>query len=127
MYYNINKRDWCIFFLGMFMVNYDEVNWRLLIDYLGSPKRDEVPSITRAKLLHDAWNLALGGELSFLVPLDLTKQMQKQEYSPAVWHVFMTMREHVTRMLAGTAHCTPLEVSKLHRAGFRLVKALSYL
>ncbi|XP_069676743.1 aminopeptidase N-like isoform X2 [Periplaneta americana] len=87
--------------IGMFMVNYDQQNWGLLLEYLQSPDQ-QMPTATRAKLLHDAWNLAYGGELNIATALNMTLFLEHEQKLP-VWEVTFTMISHLGRRVSGTA------------------------
>lgn len=83
--------------IGPFPVNYDEKNWNLLANYLQNEKsRDTIPVYTRAKLLHDAWNLAYAGSLSFGAAFNMTLFM-KSERDHLVWNPVFTMIDHIGR------------------------------
>ncbi|KAK7792308.1 hypothetical protein R5R35_007753 [Gryllus longicercus] len=92
--------------MGMYMVNYDPTNWQLLAAYLeasagGDGALAAVDVGSRAKLLHDAWNLALAGELAFGAALNMTLFLPR-ETEFAVWDTFFTMVDHVGRHTSGT-------------------------
>lgn len=83
--------------IGPFPVNYDERNWNLLAEYLQTTKgREAIPVYTRAKLLHDAWNLAYAGQLSFATAFNMTLFM-KSEQDHLVWNPVFTMIDHIGR------------------------------
>jgi aminopeptidase N len=83
--------------IGPFPVNYDEKNWNLLADYLQTDEgRKAIPVYTRAKLLHDAWNLAYAGQLSFATAFNMTLFM-KTERDHLVWNPVFTMIDHIGR------------------------------
>lgn len=82
-------------------MNYDPVNWQLLAEYLQSPSFETIPILTRAKLLHDSWNLAYADELSFKIALNMTLFL-KHEKSHVVWEPFFTMIDHVGRRIEGS-------------------------
>ncbi|XP_066603300.1 aminopeptidase N [Prorops nasuta] len=84
--------------IGMFPVNYDSCNWKMLSQFLQGPKRSTIPVLTRAKLLHDAWNLAYAGELCFSVALNMTLFL-KEEKSHVVWEPVFTMIDHIGRRI----------------------------
>ncbi|KAG5316288.1 AMPN Aminopeptidase, partial [Pseudoatta argentina] len=86
--------------IGMFPVNYDTCNWRMLSQYLQGPDREKIPPLTRAKLLHDAWNLAYAGELCFGVAMNMTLFL-KEEKSHVVWEPVFTMINHIGRRIEG--------------------------
>jgi len=91
------------------MVNYDQQNWGLLLDYLRGP-RSQIPTATRAKLLHDAWNLAYAGELDIAVALNMTLFLE-QETELAVWEPMFTMIDHLGRRISSTDAGLKFEVS----------------
>lgn len=80
--------------IGPFPVNYDEKNWNLIAAYLQTDKRNEIPVFTRAKLLHDAWNLAYAGNLSFVSAFNMTLFM-KHERHHLVWNPVFTFIDHI--------------------------------
>ncbi|XP_076290269.1 aminopeptidase N isoform X1 [Lasioglossum baleicum] len=87
--------------IGMFLVNYDRCNWRMLSEYLQGPNRKTIPVLTRAKLIHDAWNLAYAGELCFEIALNMTLSL-KEERSHVVWEPVFMMIDHIGRRIEGT-------------------------
>ncbi|XP_035914900.1 aminopeptidase N [Anopheles stephensi] len=83
--------------IGPFPVNYDERNWNLLASFLQKEEgRTKIPVYTRAKLLHDAWNLAYAGELSFGTAFNMTLFM-KYERNHLVWNPVFTLIDHIGR------------------------------
>lgn len=97
--------------VGLFMVNYDQQNWGLLLDYLRGPG-PQIPTATRAKLLHDAWNLAYAGELDIATALNMTLFLE-QETELAVWDAMFTMIDHLGRRISGTDAGLKFEVSTI--------------
>lgn len=68
----------------------------MLAQFLNSDDRTKIPVNTRAKLLHDAWNLAYAGELSFATALNLTLFLRRErEY--LAWDPVFTMIDHIGR------------------------------
>ncbi|XP_055586329.1 aminopeptidase N isoform X2 [Uranotaenia lowii] len=83
--------------IGPFPVNYDQHNWNLLAQYLLTEEgRKKIPVYTRAKLLHDAWNLAYAGDLSFATAFNMTLFMQF-ERNHLVWNPVFTLIDHIGR------------------------------
>lgn len=82
-------------------MNYDEKNWGLLAKYLSGKDRLKIPVNTRAKLLHDAWNLAYAGDLSFTTALDMTMFL-KDEREHLAWDPVFTMIDHIGRHIDGS-------------------------
>ncbi|XP_030382477.1 aminopeptidase N [Scaptodrosophila lebanonensis] len=86
--------------IGPFPVNYDEQNWNLISKYLLTDDgREKVPTYTRAKLLHDAWNLAYAGDLSFTTALNMMLFM-KFERNHIVWNPVFTFIDQIGRHIA---------------------------
>lgn len=83
--------------IGPFPVNYDLQNWNMLSEFLQTETgRREIPVYTKAKLLHDAWNLAYGGHLSFATAFNMTLFM-KNERNHLIWNPVFTMIDHIGR------------------------------
>lgn len=94
----------------MFPVNYDSCNWKMLSQFLQSPNREKIPVLTRAKLLHDSWNLAYSGELCFGIALNMTLFL-KEERSHVVWEPVFMMIDHIGRRIEGTEVYPKFEVN----------------
>ncbi|XP_072390587.1 aminopeptidase N [Diabrotica undecimpunctata] len=88
--------------IGPFPVNYDVKNWNMLAQYLCSEKRQTIPVYTRAKLLHDAWNLAYAGDLSFGTALNMTLFL-KHEREYLAWDPVFTLIDHIGRHIDSSA------------------------
>ena len=72
--------DWILFNInefGFYRVNYDEMNWKLLIDGLNK-NLHEIPVVSRAQLIDDAFNLARSGELNVSTPLELSRYLRNE-------------------------------------------------
>lgn len=73
---------------GYFRVNYDDENWKTIIDVLNSRSGGdffEIPKINRAQLLDDSFNLARAGYLNFDTALNLLNYLhQEYELEPLV-------------------------------------------
>ncbi|KAK9874641.1 hypothetical protein WA026_005467 [Henosepilachna vigintioctopunctata] len=80
--------------IGPFPVNYDEKNWNMLSEFLCTEGRMKIPVNTRAKLLHDAWNLAYAGDLSFAIALNMTRFL-KNERDHLAWDPVFTLIDHI--------------------------------
>ncbi|KAJ8727747.1 hypothetical protein PYW07_001866 [Mythimna separata] len=89
--------------IAPYPVNYDQDNWNLLSNFLQSDKRTMIPELTRAKLLHDAWNLAYAGELSFVTAFNMTLFL-KNERHHLVWDPVFTMIDHLGRHICQCLH-----------------------
>lgn len=73
----------------------------MLAQFLNSKDRLKIPVNTRAKLLHDAWNLAYAGDLSFMTALDMTLFL-KYEREHLAWDPVFTMIDHIGRHIDGS-------------------------
>lgn len=83
--------------IAPFPVNYDIKNWKMLSNYLQTEKgMQSIPAYTRAKLMHDAWNLAFAGSLNFSSAFDMTLFL-KFEKNHIVWNPVFTMIDHIGR------------------------------
>ncbi|XP_064212579.1 aminopeptidase N isoform X1 [Tribolium castaneum] len=88
--------------IGPFPVNYDVQNWNMLAQFLCSENRAKIPVNTRAKLLHDAWNLAYAGDLSFATALNMTLFL-KNEREYLAWDPVFTLIDHIGRHIDSSA------------------------
>jgi hypothetical protein len=84
------------------MVNYDRRNWALLAEHLRNEDGEKLPPATRAKLLHDALNLAMGSTLDFHSALEMTRFLAT-ETKPEPWLPFFNLADHLLHKLDGTA------------------------
>lgn len=77
--------DWIVFNVdefGFYRVNYDELNWQLIIDHL-KINRSSFSSVTRAQLIDDSFNLARSTDLNATLALELaTYLINETEYVP---------------------------------------------
>ncbi|XP_054003457.1 aminopeptidase N-like [Hylaeus anthracinus] len=85
---SLSSEDWVIFNvqqIGYYRVNYDERNWRMLIDYLRSGDFIKIHKGNRAALLDDAFNLARAGYVDYSIPFNLSSYLvQEFDYEPWV-------------------------------------------
>nr|XP_012230590.1 PREDICTED: thyrotropin-releasing hormone-degrading ectoenzyme-like [Linepithema humile] len=80
--------SWVIFNvqqIGYYRVNYDENNWKMLIDYLRLKDLETIHVINRAALVDDAFNLARAGYVDYSIPFDIATYLIREiEYEPWV-------------------------------------------
>nr|CAD7259496.1 unnamed protein product [Timema shepardi] len=105
-------QHWVIFNIketGFYRVNYDEMNWRLLIGQLQDRDRfQQIGVINRAQLLDDALNLARAGLLNYSTALDVTKYLSTElEYLP--WKAAFTGLGYINNMLIKTGNYDKLK------------------
>ncbi|KAG5878428.1 hypothetical protein JTB14_026301 [Gonioctena quinquepunctata] len=80
------ENDWVIFnnqMAGIYKVNYDEKNWKMITDFLQSETYHEIPTLNRVQLINDAADLAFVGNLKYDIFFDLLKYLRNEgEYLP---------------------------------------------
>ncbi|XP_016983809.1 aminopeptidase N-like [Drosophila rhopaloa] len=72
---------WVIFNIQLaspYRVNYDNQNWKLLIETLNSEDYQSIHVINRAQLIDDVMNLAWTGEQDYETALQVTNYLQKE-------------------------------------------------
>lgn len=99
-------------FPGPFPVNYDTRNWNHLAEFLQTEERTKIPVYTRAKLLHDAWNLAYAGDLSFATALNMTLFL-KNEREYLAWDPVFTLIDHIGKHIDSSAVHQKFQVSSV--------------
>ena len=60
---------------GFYRVNYDEANWRLLIEQLESGDHEVIDVVSRAQLIDDAFNLGRAELVDQLLFLNITRYL----------------------------------------------------
>ncbi|KAG4078826.1 hypothetical protein HA402_015416 [Bradysia odoriphaga] len=81
---------------GFYRVNYDEVNWNLIISELNDGNYQSIPVLNRAQLIDDAFNLARANQLSYKIPFGLIDYLNNEtDYIP--WMVAMNSLTHINR------------------------------
>ncbi|XP_050337748.1 aminopeptidase N [Bactrocera neohumeralis] len=91
--------------IAPFIVNYDQQNWNMISNYLKNETHlEKIPALTRAKFIHDAWNLAYAGDLNFSIALDVTLFLQF-ERNHIVWNPVFTLIDQIGRRI---------EISRVH-------------
>lgn len=58
-----------IVFVAPYRINYDQRNWKLLINTLSSDKFTNIPVLGRVQVLSDAFALAWSGEVDYSIAL----------------------------------------------------------
>nr|CAI5820674.1 unnamed protein product [Callosobruchus analis] len=73
--------EWVIFnnnMAGIYKINYDIKNWKLLTDYLQSENYGKIPVLNRVQLINDAADLAFVGRLDYDIFFDLVKYLKRE-------------------------------------------------
>ncbi|XP_025830380.1 aminopeptidase N-like [Agrilus planipennis] len=107
-----NSNDSWILFnadAGFYRVNYDNENWNKLLNQINSDP-SEIPSSCRAQLLSDAFELAYKGIISYEIPLDFTKYLEKNERQFAPWEAAMRSFHNIEYIIRRSMHFGKLQV-----------------
>ncbi|XP_071443952.1 aminopeptidase N-like [Hetaerina americana] len=96
---------WVIFNLqagGLYRVNYDEENWKMIIAAFNSADFIKIHVVNRAQVIDDAMNLATVGKLKYTMVFDLLNYLKKEKhYLP--WKAALRNIAYIDRMLRRTA------------------------
>ncbi|KAJ8315386.1 hypothetical protein KUTeg_007536 [Tegillarca granosa] len=86
---------------GFYRVNYDQRNWKALIDQLNK-NHSVIHMVNRAQIINDAWELVKADMLDIGTALDLLSYLIKEkDYIP--WYAAVGELEYVDDMLSYTA------------------------
>ncbi|PAA72244.1 hypothetical protein BOX15_Mlig032987g1 [Macrostomum lignano] len=98
--FSINSTSWYLLNLrstGFYRVNYDAGNWDALINQLLLNHSVFTPQ-DRARLIDDSFALAMVGQISYSIPLNMTKYM-KNERHYAPWNSVLSSLAYIYSML----------------------------
>ncbi len=85
---------------GYYRVNYDERNWNLIWAQL-LHELSQIPTISRAQIVDDAFNLARADLLPYRTAMNLANYLKKEdEYLP--WKSAFDAFQYIDSMLAST-------------------------
>lgn len=88
--------------LGIYKVNYDEKNWKLLTKYLQSEEYSKIPTLNRVQLISDAADLAFVSNLKYGIFFELLKYLKVEgEYLP--WKAALSKTSSITTYLKKTS------------------------
>lgn len=102
---------------GYYRTNYDETNWKLIAAYLDTDDFENIPPLSRAGLLNDAFLLARSGRLLYSVALELTTYLYR-ETDYIVWKSFFNSFNSFNEMFSGLDNYNRLEV---YISGFPII------
>ncbi|XP_049870319.1 membrane alanyl aminopeptidase-like [Pectinophora gossypiella] len=84
---------------GYYRVNYEDVLWDRIIEFLQDPdRRDQIHPLNRATFIDDALNLARGGKLSYEKALEVVLTME-HETAYAPWKAFVRNMDFLRKRL----------------------------
>ncbi|XP_057330627.1 putative aminopeptidase-2 [Microplitis mediator] len=73
---------------GTYRVNYDEKNWKLIINYLKTDDYSKIHLFNRIQLINDAFTIADWGFLDYSIPFELSEYLTREtEFAP--WAAFL--------------------------------------
>ncbi|KAJ1180032.1 hypothetical protein NDU88_005257 [Pleurodeles waltl] len=97
--FKLTGNDWLLVnidVVGYYRVNYDQENWRRLLEQLDR-NHSVIPLINRAQIIDDAFNLARAKHINTTSALDTTKFLAKEtEYMP--WQATLNSLSYFTLM-----------------------------
>lgn len=95
-----------------YRTNYDMQNWKLIAAYLNTDNFENIPPVTRAGLINDAFVLARYNRITYGTALELTQYLHREtDYIPlkSFFNSFISFNE----LLNGLENYYLLEVSVL--------------
>lgn len=112
-----DPKEWVIVNIqetGYYRVNYDEENWKLLIEYLqDSTKFKNIGTLNRAQLLDDVLNLARAGKLDYELALNLTSYLvHEKDYVP--WQAAFVALAYIDNMFIRTGDYDKFKVGIIY-------------
>lgn len=111
-----SSNDWIILNhrqTGFYRVNYDEVNWNLIISELNDGNYETIPVLNRAQLIDDAFNLARANKLSYKIPFRLIEYLKVEtDYIP--WMTTMNALSHINRFYVQSEYYGYFKASNTH-------------
>ncbi|XP_050466641.1 aminopeptidase N-like [Cataglyphis hispanica] len=126
---SFEPNSWVIFNvqqIGYYRVNYDEKNWKMIIDYLRSKNFKKIHVINRAALLDDAFNLARAGYVNYSIPFDIaTYLIHETEYEP--WVAAINNFNFLNRILASSPRVQQLFQNYANRILKSVYRLLSFI
>ena len=97
--------------VGYYRVNYDETNWKLIIQQLLQDHR-AVSGLSRSQLIDDSLNIARTGSVPYSIALELSSYLRSEsDYAP--WFSALTAFNYLDRMLYHTASKDKLRVCSI--------------
>lgn len=101
------------FILGFYRVNYDEENWRSLIEHLKNNPVD-ISVLNRAQLIDDSFNLARANKLHYSIPFQLSLYL-KIENDVIPWYSVISGYSYLLeRMRRNDTEYAQLRVGRKH-------------
>lgn len=94
---------------GLYRVNYDMKNWKMLSDFLHTSNFKDIHNLNRVLLIEDSMSLASAGYLDYSVPFDLLTYLKEEtEYLP--WKIALLKIAGFTRQFKRTPDYGLLQV-----------------
>lgn len=90
-----------LYHTGLYRVNYDEENWRLITAALNSPQYEKIDPLNRVQLLADALDLAWRGDVPYPLAIGLLGYLQRETaYLP--WRAGLSRLNSLDRLMQRT-------------------------
>ncbi|KAF5299259.1 hypothetical protein FQA39_LY02432 [Lamprigera yunnana] len=77
-----NKTEWILLNVnlsGLYRINYDEINWKLLSNTLNSHSYKNIPVLNRVQLIDDSAALAWTGKLSYFIHFGILDYLERED------------------------------------------------
>ncbi|XP_055604773.1 aminopeptidase N-like [Uranotaenia lowii] len=101
---NVSSDDWILLnskLAGLYKVQYDERNYKLLINHLNGPSYSTINTVNRGQLIDDSLDLAWAGLQDYGIAFSLLNYLSvEQEYIP--WKAALSNMDQLDRVLART-------------------------
>lgn len=96
--------------LGYYRVNYDDSNWKRIIDVLRTGKFEKIHKVNRAALIDDLMNLAKAGYVGYDLVFSATEYLQ-YEKDDLPWRAFYNGLTYLHNRFEGQEIFVFLEVN----------------
>lgn len=80
------------FLIGYYRVNYDDLNWRKIANYLNSDNYTKIHVLNRAQIIDDAYHLVMARQLDIEIFLNLTNYLSRETDLIALYPFFNILR-----------------------------------
>lgn len=76
------------FSTGYYRVNYDDLNWRKIVNYLNSDNYTKIHVLNRAQIIDDAYHLMQAHQLDIEIFMDLLNYLSRETSLIALYPMF---------------------------------------
>lgn len=76
------------FSIGYYRVNYDNLNWQKIVNYLNSDNYTKIHVLNRAQIIDDAYHLVMADQIDIEIFLNLTNYLSRETDLIALYPFF---------------------------------------